>query len=417
MEEISLASKLDHLFRHEYSKLVALLTNKYSASLIDQVEDAVQEALYKASRVWAYQAMPDKPSAWLFRVANNHLIDQLRRNKRSVEWNGENNLVKAEVMVSDEGFDEEGIEDDQLKMIFACCHPSMKLQEQLMLSLKLLCGLSVKEIARALMKSEEATKKSIFRAKIKFKDEVGTLVVPSGPAIKERLAAVLQVIYLLFNEGYKATDGVQLIKHDICEEAIRLGLLLRNSGICDSGELHALLSMMFFKVARFPARVDGAGDLVTLEKQDRSLWNRQYITWGWQFLQESSKYPETTSYQLEAAIACYYSTAETFEKTNWKRILELYDALTLHKPSPVVKLSRAVVLSKVEGAVMALRELGALEPDLKSKQSFYAIRADLHAQVKDWNNARADLSTAIRLSDNQTERRFLEHRLRGWKNH
>ena len=383
--------------------------------MIDLVEDAVQEALYKASRVWAYQDMPDKPSAWLFRVANNHLIDQLRRNKRSVEWDGENNTADS-MTVTEEGFDEEGIRDDQLKMIFACCHPSMKLQEQLMLSLKLLCGLSVKEIARALVKSEEATKKSIFRAKVKFKDEVGTLAVPVGSAIKERLAAVLQVIYLLFNEGYKATDGAQLIKQDICEEAIRLGLLLRDHPDCASGELHALLSMMFFKVARFPARVDDAGNLVTLEQQDRSLWNQEYITWGWQFLQESSKYPETTSYQLEAAIACYYSTAETFGKTNWKRILGLYDALALHKPSPIVRLSRAVVLSKVNGAETALAELNTLEPELKGKQSFYAIRADLYAQVKDWDKARADLSTAIRLSDNQTERRFLEDRLGSWKN-
>ncbi len=411
MSEISLTRTLDHLFRHEYSKLVALLTNRYSAAMIDLIEDAVQEALYKAAKMWSYKPMPDNPSAWLYRVASNQLIDQLRREKKSVGWEETKEEKTEDVMLE---LDEDSINDEQLKMIFACCHPSMKAQEQLMLSLKLLCGLSVKEIARALLKNEEATKKAITRAKHKFKTEVGELKVPSGEAIKESLNAVMQVIYLLFNEGYKATEGEKLMKNDISEEAIRLAILLLNEESCNTGELNALISMMLFKAARFPARTDKDGNLLTLEHQDRSLWRADYIQWGWNFLQRSSQFPKRSIYQLEAAIASYYSNAKTYEDTNWTQILRLYDVLVIHKPSPVVKMSRIVVLSKVEGAEAAIKHLEEIEPEVEGKQSFEALRADLYAQVENWDKARFHLSIAIRQAQNIAERRFLEEKLLKW---
>ena len=404
---------LDHLFRHEYSKLVALLTNRYGAALLDLVEDAVQEALLKAGKVWSYQPIPDRPGAWLYRVANNKMIDFLRREKKSVDF--ETNHRDAEADAKAYEIEEEVIQDEMLKMIFACCHPSMKPQEQLMLSLKLLCGLSVKEIARALLKSEEATKKAIQRAKQKFKNEVGDLRVPREDEIADRLNAVLQVIYLLFNEGYKATDGEELMKQELCEEAIRLGFLMLNEPQCESNELNALISMMLFKAARFPARQDASGRLLTLKQQDRSLYRQDYIQWAWRFLKRSSDWENTTAYQLEAAIASYYTTAPTYAETNWKQILRLYDALITHKPSPVVKMSRVVVLSQVEGPAVALECMQQIEEELITNQSFQALKADLYAQLGDWNKARYHVSVAIRQAENRTERRFLEAKLDAWR--
>ncbi|WP_268123525.1 RNA polymerase sigma factor [Roseivirga pacifica] len=403
--------QLDTLFRHEYGKLVSLFANKYAPHLIDAIEDAVQEALLKAAKVWAFKTVPDNPTAWLYRVANNQLIDYLRKQNRAVEWEG--NVAEA-ASEGQSDIEEKVLIDDQLRMIFACCHPLMKPAEQLMLSLKLLCGLSVKEIARALLKNEEATKRAITRAKQKFKHDVGALAVPGGAALTERLETVLQVIYLLFNEGYKATEGPELIRTDLCEEAIRLAFLLTNESNCDKGELKALIAMMLFKAARFPARMDDSGRLLTLAEQDRSLYDEGHIQWGWQFLQDSSKFEGTSVYQLEAAIACYYTTAATYEKTNWKAILGLYDTLKEIKPSPVVLMSRLVVLSKVADAKAALKEMTAIEAEIKGNQSFLALKADLLADVGDWPQARMHLQKAISQAQNITERRFLEKKLQGW---
>ncbi|WP_288369001.1 sigma-70 family RNA polymerase sigma factor [uncultured Roseivirga sp.] len=405
--------KLDHLFRHEYGKLVSLFANKYSPHLIDTIEDAVQEALYKAARQWSFQPMPNNPSAWLYRVVNNQIIDYLRKEAKSVSYE---QAVTADAIGEEEsGLPEEKvIVDDQLRMIFACCHPAMKPTEQLMLSLKLLCGLSVKEIARALLKQEEATKRAITRAKIKFREEVGALKVPEGGDLENRLEAVLQVIYLLFNEGYKATEGNQLMKQDLCEEAIRLAFLLTNEPSCDKGELKALIAMMLFKAARFPARTDEAGNLLTLENQDRSKYDEEHIKWGWHFLHDSSKFSGSSVYQLEAAISCYYTTAETYEKTNWKAILSLYDTLVKLKPVPVVQMSRILVLSKVKGATAALKEMEGLEEVIEGNQSFLALKADLYAEIGNWSAARVHLQKAIGQALNITERRFLEKKLQSW---
>lgn len=409
----TVSQKLDHLFRHEYGKLVSLFTNKYSTHLIDTIEDAVQESLYKAAKQWSFQPMPDNPSAWLYRVVNNQLIDYLRKENRSVSY--EQHVLHDPATEDDVVMPEEKVVvDDQLRMIFACCHPTMKPTEQLMLSLKLLCGLSVKEIARALLKQEEATKRAITRAKVKFKEQVGELKVPEGVDLEERLEAVLQVIYLLFNEGYKATEGSQLMKQDLCEEALRLAFLLTNEPNCDKGELKALISMMLFKAARFPARVDKDGNLLTLEHQDRSQYDEAHIQWGWQFLQESSKFEGTSVYQIEAAISCYYSTAASYEKINWKAILGLYDTLIKLKPVPVVQMSRILVLSKVKGAEIALKEMEKLEDQIQGNQSFLALKADLFAQTQNWSAARLYLQKAIGQALNITERRFLEKKLQSW---
>jgi RNA polymerase sigma-70 factor (ECF subfamily) len=387
--------------------MVSLLASKYSTALIDQIEDAVQDSLLKAAKLWAMQPMPENPSAWLYRVANNQLIDQLRRDKKSTqieEWVG----VSSEEEVV---LEKDQLDDGQLRMIFACCHPSIKLQEQLMLSLKLLSGLSVKEIARALLKNEEATKKAITRAKVKFKNESGGLYVPKGQALNQRLEGVLQVIYLLFNEGYKATEGDQLIRHDLCEEAIRLAFILTNEDSCYTSELKSLISLMLFKAARFPARIDDEGKLLTLEHQNRQLYRDDYMQWGWKFLHESSSSPTSSVYQLEAAIASYYTIAESYEKTNWKQILGLYNTLIKFKPSPIVKMSRLLVLSKVEGAAYALNEMNGMMVELNDPEAFDALKAELYLEIGEVSKAVFYFERAVLNAQNLTERRFLEDKL------
>lgn len=412
MSKPEINNTLDHLFRQEYTKMVSLFTNRYSSALIDQIEDAVQESLLKAAKLWNSQSVPENPSAWLYRVANNQLIDQLRRQNKLVDYKTQKES-KYEA-TSEFEFEEGELVDGQLRMIFACCHPSIKLQEQLMLSLKLLCGLSVKEIARALLKKEDATKKAITRAKQKFKLEVGELSVPEGEAINERLEAVLQVIYLLFNEGYKATEGDELIRYELCEEAIRLAFILTNAKDCYTSELNALIAMMLFKAARFPARIGKDGSLLTLEHQDRTLYRDDYIQWGWKFMQESSKAENTSVYQLEAAIASYYTVAASYEKTNWKVIFKLYDGLVKLKPSPVVKMSRVFVMSKVLGAHKALEAMADIESEFSEVQSFQALKAELYAEIRDFETAIFHLKKAINQAQNNTEKKFLEAKLLNW---
>ena len=406
-------TSVGHLFRHEYSKIVAFLTNKYSSYKIDLIEDAVQEALLKAMKVWGYQNIPDNPSAWLYRVANNHLIDQLRRESRSVELN-----IPEDQWLDSSRADEKipgDLGDEQLKMIFACCHPALNASDQIMLSLKLLCGLSVKEIANALLKKEDAVKKALARAKQKFKQEVGELLVPEGIELRKRLSVVLRVIYLLFNEGYKTTGGEQLTRKDICEDAIRLGAILQRNRYCDTPELNALLALMCFNAARLDARLGSGKELITLENQDRSLWDAEYILWGIHFLSRASNGVNISEYHLEAAIASFYSTAKSFRETDWESILTLYDLLIKVNRSPIVALNRLVVLEKVKGAEAALKEIQKLEKEKSLRNSYllYSIKADFQLSLNNRKDAKQLLKQAIQLTGNIIEKKFLQKKLAG----
>ena len=407
---------IDHLFRHEYSKIVAYLTTRYGSAKIDRVEDAVQDALIKAMYVWGFQKIPDNPSAWLYRVAHNRLVDILRRENRhlGIELAPEE-LVVPPALTDNKDTGE--LPDEQLQMIFACCHPSLNDSEQIMLSLKLLCGLSVKEIANALIKREETVKKAITRGKQKFKNLGKEIAVPHGRALTKRLNRVLKVLYLLFNEGYKATSGNRLVKKDICEEAIRLAGLLNENPYCQTPELSALLALMCFSAARLDARVSDKNEMLTLADQDRSRWDRRYLEWGGQFLNQASQKEHVSAYLLEAGIAWFYVSAPSFEKTEWRPILELYDLLLKVNPSPMVALNRLVVLEKVQGPQAALTALDTLAKteDLKKSHLFYSIRADFEAALGDIEKAQESLDMAIRLTNNVIEKKFLERKRGGLK--
>ncbi|MEM7040016.1 MAG: sigma-70 family RNA polymerase sigma factor, partial [Bacteroidota bacterium] len=408
-------AQVDHLFRHEYARIVAALTARYDPGKIEWIEDAVQEALYKAMKTWPFGQTPDNPSGWLYRVANNHLLDRLRREARQVPLDpGLSESTPAdEAPISAPG----ELQDEQLKMLFAVCHPSLKLQEQLMLSLKWLGGLSTREIARALFKQPEAVKRAITRAREKFREKIGRLDIPTGNGLKPRLAAVLKVLYLIFNEGYKAGDGEELIRKDICEEAIRLGLLLRGNAACNTPELNALLALMCLHTARFDARTDAEGRLVTLEHQDRSRWDAEYLQHGIWFLNQSVNGFAMSEYHILAGIAAHYVTAPDFASTDWKAVLALYDMLTRTDPSPVVALNRAVVVGKVHGPMVALGALADIRDQewLRKNHLYYVIRAEMERCAGHVQTAVDLLQTGVKLVENKVEKAFLEEKIASLK--
>ncbi|WP_435624191.1 RNA polymerase sigma factor [Flagellimonas sp.] len=403
---------IDHLFRNEYGKLISLLTHKFGPSFLEQIEDAAQDTFLKAMQVWGYQSIPDNPTAWLYRVAQNRLIDVLRRDKKS-DLLGDKPLPKEKTKKESEVVLEDALEDSQLNMIFACCHPSLSQEYQIILSLKLMGGFSNKELADALLKKEDAIAKSFTRAKKQFREKVQFLQIPVQMGLQSRLFQVLRVIYLLFSEGYAATSGVQLLKRDICYEALRLALLLRKNKYCSHPNLEALIALMCFHAARFDARLDQEGDLISLEHHDRSLYNQELIQIGAYHLEQAETVDHIPSqYHLEAARSYYHSTASTFEETNWKNLLYLYDVQVKQQFTPMVALNRLVPYAKVHGPTKALMELRELEKesDFSSVGLFYAIKADFLKEIGD-SKYKPVLLKAIEYSDNELVKKYLQTKM------
>ena len=395
---------IDHVFRNEYVKLTSSLTSKFGTSKIDLIEDAIQESLLKAVRIWSFQEIPPNPGKWLYRVSHNHIIDTLRRQSKTVMFNPEimNDYVTGDFEMDDD------IEDNQLKMIFACCHPQLKEGEQIMISLKLLCGFGNKEIASALLRQPEAVKKAITRAKQKFKTKIGSLEIPKSDHLKERLEGVLRVIYLLFNSGYTAHSGEMLLKKDVCEDALRLAGILHKNTSCNTPELRALISLMCYQLSRFDARVDKGGKMVIFENQDRSLWDKELILLGSHFLANSQNASPLSSYRYEAAIAREYAISTSFETVNWNTILIIYTAMETHSNSIVHHLNKLVIVSKVHGTRKALDQLLLLdEEQLTSNYLYYSIKSNFQKQlgIPDY---KTNLEKAINLTDNQLEKEFLK---------
>ncbi len=449
MTETSFQS-IDHLFRRAYGNLVAQFTARYSTQYIDLIEDAVQEALIKAMRTWPFAGgEPQNPEGWLYRVANNYIIDQIRRGQKAIRFDSQESgqgltgsasepggpSSRSEGLASgpgrsasgstysygiggeiDAAFDpklEGELEDEQLKMVFACCHPALQEKERLMLSLKLLGGLGTREIAAALFKKPEAIKKAITRAKDKFKDKIGHLEVPIGVGLKSRLSSVLRVIYLMYNEGYKASEGELLIKREVCDEAIRLALILAKHPNCNTPELNALLALMYFNSSRFDARIGPNGEIITLEHQDRALWSKEMIAQGKYFFSRATQGDERSEYHFLAGIAAFYTTAESFEQTNWESILLLYDWLLHYAPNPMAALNRIVVVEKVKGAEQAIKELNGISglEQVKSHYLFHAIHADLLIVTGQMAAAALALESGVNKASNTMEKRFMRKKL------
>lgn len=413
MQNKKATDTVEHLFRNEYGKVIALLTSKYGVAYLEKIEDAIQDAFIKAMRLWAFKDIPDNPTAWLFRVANNALIDGLRRGKKMSyledSKTAEATGSRVELATKDE------LTDSQLKMMFACCHPALSEEHQLILSLKLIGGFSNKELAEALLKKEETVAKSFTRAKKKFKNEVQFLQIPIQMGLQSRLFVVLRVIYLLFSEGYATTTGSQMVKQDICYESLRLALLLRENKYCRHPNLEALIALMCFHAARFDSRLDENGDLVSLEFHDRSKYSKELIKIAEYHLENSGTLDRLPSnYHLEAAVSYYHCSAKTFEKTDWKSILYLYDLQLKQQFSPIAALNRIVPYAKVYGAKKALTVLEALEEktNFGSNSLFYAIKADLFFQLENDKAHQEHLQKAIRLSKNELVKKHLRKKIR-----
>ncbi len=357
---------------------MAVLTNKYGTSNLSKVEDVVQETFLKAMRIWAYKELPENPTAWLFKVANNAMIDLLRRAKK-IHYT-DDPIRSDRATSATEMTTESEIADSQLKMIFACCHPSLSQEHQIILSLKLIGGFSNKELAEALLKKEETVAKSFTRAKKKFRDEVQFLQIPIQMGLQSRLFVVLRVIYLLFSEGYSNTTGSQVLKKDICYEALRLALLLFDNPYCQHRNLNALIALMCFHASRFDARLDEKGNMITLEFQNRSKYNKELIGYGIYYLKKAGNEKENLSnYHFEAAISLYHCSASSFETTDWASILQLYDNQLRRQESPMVALNRIVPLAKLHGPEKALEDLSILAEkyDYSKVGLFYAIETEL----------------------------------------
>ncbi len=410
MQEIAHNEVVTHLFRHEYGKIIAILTHKFGTAHIENIEDAVQESLLKAMQVWGFKNIPNNPSAWILRVASNTLIDSLRRNTKTTLSETVSDYQKTETTNPQELNLENTLSDNQLNMIFACCHPSLSKESQIILTLKLIGGFNNKEIAHALLKKEDAVAKAFTRAKKRLQEQVTNINIPVEIGLKSRLQIVLKIIYLLFSEGYAPRSGAFIIKKDLCFEAIRLALLLVENKFCNHPEVHALLALMCFHTSRFEARVDENMELVDLEHQDRSKYDRELMKIGTYHFEHATKTDEFPSdYHLQAALSYYHCMAPTYEATQWNQILNLYDLQLKRMYSPIIDLNRIIAFSYVFDAKKAFQELQTFEKKehFTANTLFYATKAMLLEKLHQKPEALKAIKKAITLCENDMEKTHL----------
>ena len=415
----NIAKLTDHLFRHEAGKMVSVLTKIFGIENLETAEDVVQQTFIDAMQVWKLKGVPDNPSAWLFRVAKNKAIDIIRRNKHSVQYDfsdSERALLKSEytlVSTMDSLWADELVKDDMLRMMFACCHAGISEENQITIILKTLCGFSTAEIAKAFLTSEDTVSKRLYRTKDFFRENKIKLEIPSEKELKERTGAVLNSVYLLFNEGYNSTHSDELIRKDLIGEALMLGKLLTDNNTTRLPETFALMALMCFHASRNDSRLTPEGEIILLPNQNRRKWDYQLIARGNEYLSEAAFGDTISSYHLEAAIAFEHCSAPSFNETNWKRILELYEWLTAISPSPVSEMNKAVAVMQVYGAAEALKTLN-LMPDKKKLESFYlyhSLLGEINARLHKSVEAKSNLEMALRLSQSEAEKKMLKDKI------
>lgn len=407
----------EHLFRHEAAKLVAVLTGIFGIERLQLAEDVVQEVMVRALQTWPYYGVPKNPPAWLTQAAKNLALDTIRREKNFHEKQPQIIAHIEQLPGEAEGgsspaFETE-IKDDRLRMMFVCCHPLISREDQVALALKTLCGFSAPEIAKAFLTTEAAIAKRLTRAKQRIREAGIRFEIPEGDELARRFDAVLQSLYLLFNEGYKASSGESLIREDLCQEAIRLTGLLAEHPAGNQPKTHALLALMLLNAARIPARVDPDGNLLRLQDQNRANWNQPMIARGMFHLAHSAAGNELSEYHLQAGIAACHCAARDYAATDWRHILELYDRLVEFDDSPIVALNRAVALAELHGPQAGIEAVAAIR-NLQSLESYYLLHAVLGEFEMRLNHAHAaagHFRKAMQLAEIKSEQSFLARRL------
>lgn len=404
-----ISAAVESVYRDDWGKVVATLIKLYGN--FELAEECAQEAFAAAVDQWRTSGIPDVPTAWIIRAARNKAVDRIRRNSLHTE-KLESYVASGFLKTTEEpDYDTGEIPDDRLRLIFTCCHPAIAHETQVALTLRTLCGLETDEIARAFLVPPATMSQRLVRAKRKIQVAGIPYIVPDIQQMPERLDAVLTAIYLVFNEGYAATRGGSLLRTDLCSEALRLGALVRTLMAPNPpAEVTGLVALMMLHDARRDARLDAAGDIVILEEQDRTLWNRRQIADALQLIPEALG-EAPGPFGLQAAIAAVHCRAARPEETDWRQIRLLYDFLERVQPGPVVELNRAVAVAMVEGPAAGLALMDSLNRDLDQYHLLHAARADLLRRMGSSAEAAGSYRRALSLVTNESERRYLERRL------
>lgn len=397
--------------------MVSALTRVFGTHNLDLAEDVVQDTLLQALRRWPFDGVPSNPAGWLYRAAKHKAIDAIRRQIAFRRFEPElaqrvQSAAAVDHIFSDL-FTSQEIEDDTLRMMFTCCHPALPLESQITLTLKILCGFSSAEIARALLTRRVAIEKRLYRAKWKMREANIAFEVPTGSELSARLRSVVSVLYLMFNEGYNSSFAKHPIRKDVCLEAMRLTKLLSEHDAGRHPMADALMALMCLHVARFDARLDDDGNLLTLRYQDRRRWNRELLSEGFRYLERSASGGVVSHVHLEAGIAAVHCVAESYERTDWDSIVRLYDSLMAIDPSPVVGLNRAIAIAQRDGPGAGLDAMQAIprREALEHYHLFPAALGELHQGLGKLDEAKRFFQRACALTSSQAEQQLLRRKL------
>jgi len=412
-----LSKSIETLYRSESGRVLAALVRLLGD--LDLAEESMHEAFAAALESWPKTGIPEKPRPWLISTARFKAIDRMRQRAR-FDGSQKDLITHMEARINEAPLDQEGIDDDRLRLIFTCCHPALAPEAQVALTLREICGLTTEEIARAFLVTPATLAQRIVRAKAKIRETPIAYEVPSPEELPERLDAVLQVIYLVFNEGYSAAAGAEVTRAELTQEAIRLGRLLtelRPEPQIQEPEILGLLALMLLQESRRAARTSPTGEMILLEIQDRSLWNREQIAEGVALVEKAMNSHRFGPYTLQAAIAAVHAEAASASATDWRQIVALYNQLLRIQPSPVIYLNRAVAIAMCDGPETGLTHIDALleHGELANYYLAHAARADMCRRLGRTAEARASYERALALTQQEPERQFLQQRIRQLK--